>query len=221
MILLDGRLQCRAVRQIKAGGRCEWTERLLRVTQVIGEYSQDIGPGEAIKLLRVTSTPTAIVRVDRSFLSRMNAVLNYVWAPELHYRVSFDKARIKNVIDNIMISRYLRRHFPSSYVWYGKFDQRITRNATVWPFLESLNEGREDSKELRISGMNGEMLRSTNSGLVVLRIAVTDFCVNDRLKITVFHTPSSPQNWQEIAEQTVPAVKRVQRSDMTYFSGFQ
>lgn len=83
MILLDERLRFSALHKLKTEGGHDWTERSLRITQVIHWSSQFIEQAQAINLPRMTNRTTVIVRMDRSLQSVMKAVLNYVWVFQL------------------------------------------------------------------------------------------------------------------------------------------
>lgn len=96
----------------------------------------------------MTSTSTATVHMDCSFLYIIEAVLNYAEAFGLYYGVVFLEARMNDILDHMISSRYLPKNLHLSYVWYVSFACLMTKNADVLPQLESLNEGREDAKEL-------------------------------------------------------------------------
>lgn len=59
----------------------------------------------------MTTTSSAMVRIDDSFLSVTNMVLNYVNALQLQYGVSFEDGHIVDVGDDGMLSRYLLKLF--------------------------------------------------------------------------------------------------------------
>lgn len=82
----------------------ERTERPLCVTHVICRNNQAVRKAEVIKFSWMTNTSTAIVQMDRSFLSLMKAVLTFVGKFELQYVVSFAKAHIRDIFEIMMPS---------------------------------------------------------------------------------------------------------------------
>lgn len=76
LILSDGHQSCGAMQQTKAENRHEWTESRLRVTKAFRRDEQVVALAEAINSSRLRNTFTAILRTDRSLLSKLNAVRN-------------------------------------------------------------------------------------------------------------------------------------------------
>lgn len=91
-------------------------------------------------MLRIVNTSTAILHLDRPFLSVKVAVLNCAWSLGLQYGVSFAKVRSKKFEVDMMPPIYLSRGPLSSNVRYVRFGRLIKRNSGVFPLLESLDE---------------------------------------------------------------------------------
>lgn len=83
----------------------------------------------------ITNTSTAIMPMDRAFLSLLKVVLNYASAFKLRYCVSFAKARIKDILYNTIPSRYLPKQFRSLYIWCVKFNFRNRNISEVFSVL--------------------------------------------------------------------------------------
>lgn len=86
------------------------------MNKVIRQGGQAAVQDEVIKLSRLTNTFTAIMSMLCSFQSVMQVVLNYTEVFELLYGVSFPEARIKDIVDDMMGSRYLPKQLCSSYI---------------------------------------------------------------------------------------------------------
>lgn len=92
------------------------------------------------------STSTVIVRMDRSFLPVMNAVVNYVGPFYVPYGVSFANARFKDIVDDIVPSRSLPNQSRSNHVRDVRFGPLKKINCDVLPLPESTSERREEVK---------------------------------------------------------------------------
>lgn len=77
MILLDVRLRCSAVHQIKTEDVHEETTRPLRVIRAICINCAHVEQNGSIKGARRTNKSTEIVHTDHSFLFVVKVVLNY------------------------------------------------------------------------------------------------------------------------------------------------
>lgn len=168
MLLLDYRHCYSTVRQLKAKVKHKWIERSLCVIQVICWDSRAVEWDEEIKSLPMTTTSTAILRMERSFMSVMKAVLNYARAFDLQWVVSFSEARIKDIVVDMMSSLYLREPLRLSCVRYVEFGRLLSKIGGVLSLLKLLNEGREDVNELKISQLDREVLHAIQSSFVVL-----------------------------------------------------
>lgn len=60
-----------------------------------------------------------------------------------------------------MLHRYLLEQYHLSYVRYMRFGRLMKKNPDVLPPSESLNDGQEDGKKLRISHQDSEMFHAT------------------------------------------------------------
>lgn len=140
MISLDGHHRCSAVCPIKTEGEHEWIERSLHVTKVLHRDSQPVGQVEAFNLSRMRNTFSPIVRMDRLFLSAMEAVLNYKGTSGLQNGISFAETGINDTVDDVVTRRYLPKPLRSSYIHYVRYHRLITKNAGVLPMLASLND---------------------------------------------------------------------------------
>lgn len=140
IVVLHRPRHCSAVRQLKTEAGQEWTERPLRVTQVIRLDGQDAGELGAVKLLRMKNTSTATVHICRSFQSVMKTVLNYVGKFELQYGGSFSEPLAKHLAGNIRLSRYLLKQPGTSYVRYMEFC-RLTKRSSDAMSLDGVAEG--------------------------------------------------------------------------------
>lgn len=63
--------------------------------------------------------------MDRSFLSLRKAIQNQAGALKLQYMVSFHEAGMKNIIDDMVPSRYLPKQSCLSYVRYVSFHRLL------------------------------------------------------------------------------------------------
>lgn len=63
----------------------------------------------------------------------------------------------------------------------------MTKNANILSLLESVNEDREDGKEMEIYHLCREVLHQAGASFVVLLIEPADFCVNIPTKSAAFH----------------------------------
>lgn len=190
IILLDGRLRCSAMHKLEEEDGQNGTECPLCVIRVIRRDGRAIGQADAIKLLQMTNTFTAIVFIERSFLSVKKTVLNYAGALMLHYGVAFAKAHIKDKIGETMLSRPLHKESHSSYIWCVKLGQLMARNARFFLLLKSLNGGWEYGKELGMSPLDRVVLYATQASFYVLLIEATGFYINKNTKFTTFYAPS-------------------------------
>lgn len=93
------------------------------------------------------NTSAAIARTDRLLLSVTKTVLSYPGKSELNYSVVSAEARIKDIVDDVMSSRYLPGQSRSSCVRYVRFGPLMTKSGNVSPLLESLNECLKDDKK--------------------------------------------------------------------------
>lgn len=107
MILLDVHHRCSAARQLKHRGGCSSTGCSLRINHVVHRDVQAVRLAEAINLSRLMNTSKSVVRMDRSFLSVVREVLNYVEAFELQYGVLCAEARMKGIVDDMMPLKHL------------------------------------------------------------------------------------------------------------------
>lgn len=91
---------------------------------------------------QMTNTSMANVHMDSSFLSMMKAIPNFTGALEPQCSFSFSEARVRNIAENTVLSRYLLKQLRSSYDRYVMVGRLVKRNSDMMPLLESLNEGR-------------------------------------------------------------------------------
>lgn len=103
--------------------------------------------------------------------------------------LSFAETCIKDILDNIMPSRYLSKQSRFSYVRYMKLGQPNTNNTDILRLLESLNGGREDSKELRISHLMKEGLHATSGCFVFLQREAADANISNYMESPIIHAP--------------------------------
>lgn len=68
VILLDRHYYCSAMRQLKIEDGDRRTKRPLRITQETLQNGQVLGRGDVMKMSRIKTTSTAIVRMGRLFL---------------------------------------------------------------------------------------------------------------------------------------------------------
>lgn len=78
--------------------------------------------------------------MDGSFLSVMNAVLDYVGVPELQYGFSFGEVRIRDIVDAMTSSGYLPKQSGSSCVRYVRFVCVMENTSIVLPLMKALRE---------------------------------------------------------------------------------
>lgn len=113
--------------------------------------------------------------MDRSLQSLTKTVLNYTRVFELRYGVSFVEASGKDIVDDMIPSRYLLMQSRLSYIPYGGLGSLMTKDVDVMPLLDSLCEGREDGTELVISHLDSEVLQATQGSRVALVIEAANF----------------------------------------------
>lgn len=113
------------------------------MTQVICRDGQAFGQPRTVKLSEIMSTSTAIGHKDRSFWSLVERVQNYTTAVELQSGVSFVEARIRDIVDNMISSRYIpEQSRPVCDIWSS--DEKKLGWSQL---LESPNKGREIGRE--------------------------------------------------------------------------
>lgn len=71
--------------------------------------------------------------------------------PELPYGSLFAKDVIINIVDDILLSRYLPNQPGFSYNQHVRNGRITIKNAAVLPPLETPNESRINEKEIRIT----------------------------------------------------------------------
>lgn len=96
----------------------------------------------------------------------------------LQHGVSSAEARINDIADDIMLSVHLSKQSRSSHIQYERFFWLITKNAEVFPLLESLNEKHVDEKKGQITYVDRDMLHATQASFVVLLIDVANFYIS-------------------------------------------
>lgn len=96
--------------------------------------------GRFDEIVQLTTTVTAFVHIDCSCMSVMKMVLNCTGTFKRQYGVSFDRDRIRDIVDDMMPSRYLPMQSRSSHVRYMRFCRLIENHPNVMSLLESLNE---------------------------------------------------------------------------------
>lgn len=138
---------------------------------------------------QMKNTSTPIVRINRSLLLVMMAVLNYGEMSKVQYGISFIEACIKNIFNDMMPSQYLPKQLRSSYVRYGRFGLLMKKNGDLFPLLESRNNCWKDGKEQVISHLDSEVLHASRGDFVVLLIESTDFYINNPTKSMALHAP--------------------------------
>lgn len=144
---------------------------------------------KAIKSLRVTTTYTAPVHIDRSFLSLIIASPNQAGVPELQYGVWFAETRMKNIVDDMISSQYLSDHSRSTNVLYMSYVRGISTNKETLRLLESPNEGEDNEKQPEISHLNRDILQASQASFDVLTIQKAEFQMNNRTESADFHDP--------------------------------
>lgn len=117
--------------------------------------------------------------MDRWFLSVLRVVLTYPGAFGLPDVVSVAETPTKDIVDDMIPSRYLPKHSRSMSFWYVRLDRQVTKNADELSLLQSLNEGQEDGKELKILHLDGKGRHATRDSFVVLPIEAVDFYINN------------------------------------------
>lgn len=138
-------------------------------------------------------TSMVIVLMNLSFLSVMNAVLRYAGTLELPCALSFAEVRIKDIFDDMMHPKYLRKHSLSSHLCYIRFDPLMNKNFGVLPPLESLNESQNEGRALGISHPDSEVLHGTRARFIVLLKEAADYYINNSTNQPPF-TPSASTN---------------------------
>lgn len=87
------------------------------------------------------------MHTDRSVLFVTEMVLNYVGVLKLQYSFSFAKDRVKNIVDDIMLSRHLPKQNHSSYIRYMKLCSLMRKNIVALTLLDLLFDSQVNGKE--------------------------------------------------------------------------
>lgn len=112
LIYLVGFHRCSAVWRFREEGGHKWTARPLRITQDTCRDNQTTAQTKETKLPLLTNTSGAIVRMSRSLLSVMEAILIYAGTFKLQICFLLAEYCIKNIIVD-MVSLHT---FPGSPV---------------------------------------------------------------------------------------------------------
>lgn len=120
-------------------------ESSLCVTQVIVLKGHAVERVEMM-ICRYRVESTTIVRMYGSLLSVMEAVLNYGGTLALWFGASPAEDCIKNIVDDILPSRYLPRQLHFFYVRNARFGRLAEKHSDVFSLLEPLNEGLRKAK---------------------------------------------------------------------------
>lgn len=78
-------------------------------------------------------TTAAIVYMDKSFVYIMNGNISFTGAIQLQYGIKFMKARVKNILNDIVPSYYLLARSKSSYMRYVMLARILSKNGEVLP----------------------------------------------------------------------------------------
>lgn len=117
-------------------------------------------------------------------------VLNYSGAFRPQSGVSLAEARIKDIVDNVTLSRYLLKQSRSSYVLYLRFGLLMKRNSDVSTLLKSLNEGLGKWIVLAKLYPNSKLLFDKRGGFVFLLTQAADFYMKKHTESLAFHVCS-------------------------------
>lgn len=88
-----------------------------------------------------------------------------------------------------MFSRYLPKRSGSSYVSYVRFGRLMTKNVSILPLLEALNECWENRKYPGVSHLYGKLLHSTRPNFIFLLKYTAVSYIRNRSRSTALHAP--------------------------------
>lgn len=98
--------------------------------------------------------------------------------------------RMTNIIDYIIPMQYLRKWSSSAYIQNMRSNHLMMKNAALWSPVESLNQGRENSKELGKSHQNSNMLHAIQASFVIQVMQAPDLL---RQQPYISHSLPRPQ----------------------------
>lgn len=160
------------------------------VSQVIHRDGQGVEQVEAIIWWRMTNASTAVVQMDRFFLSMMKVIPDHARAIELQYRVSFFEATGRGIVDIMMPLRYVPKQWRSSFIRSVRFVSPAEEEFRRASSVESLGQGLAHRIELGISRLDSDTLHATRIRFVVVVIKAADFYIGSSTESTVFHVTS-------------------------------
>lgn len=91
-----------------------------------------------MKLHKMSSTTTALVSMDNSFVGLMRVIVSFVAVFELQYGVKFMQACTRDILNDMIPLSYLHTHSRASYFAISEAGTAFSRSNEFLPPLERL-----------------------------------------------------------------------------------
>lgn len=139
MIIVNGNHRHQAFLTLQNDERPQWNQDVICVWHQYLLDGRLITTGKVIKLSKVTSTTSAILRGYSSCIDLLKGMIRYSHAFETEYEVIFSDTTINCMIEDMFLSGFFASDSPSKYVWYVRVARLVLKQDIFLSLLKHLS----------------------------------------------------------------------------------